>query len=169
MFEEVAPKRKNAFRVVFLILLCGFILLSLPNWLSGLFALPYLKAVYEFLVFLGIALLIFRFLRFYGTEYKYSLADSVLVIRSRVGSRETVLAEIPLTGETRLVSFSQAAEVLRENRTLPRPVFYGVSDKKRAYLLTFPLQAGVYGVIFQPSDKFVEILQQLLLDKSEKI
>ncbi len=169
MFEEVAPKRTGAFRDVFLIILCGFVLLSLPNWIPVLFGLPLVKAVYEFLVFLGIVLLIFRFLRSYGTEYKYALVDSVFMIRSKVGARETIVAEINLTAESALIPLKDSEGLLRENKYNKRKISYGVSDEKTAYLLTFPMQNGKSALIFQPSDKFVEILQQLPLDKPRKI
>ena len=35
MYEEIAPRRKGAFRSVFLTVLVGFVALSLPNWLSA--------------------------------------------------------------------------------------------------------------------------------------
>lgn len=169
MFEEVAPKRTGAFRDVFLIIICGFALLSLPNWVSALFAFPYVKAIYEFLVFLGIGLLIFRFLRSYGTEYKYSLVDSVLTIRSKIGARETIVAQIYLSAESELIPLSEANELIRKNQWKKRRITFGVADKKMAYLLTFPIQNGNSALIFQPSDKFVKILKQLPLDKQEKM
>lgn len=164
MFEEVAPKRTGAFRDVFLIILCGLILLSLPNWIPLLFGFPFVEAIYEFFVFLGIVLLISRFLRSYGTEYKYALVDSVFIIRSKVGARETVVAEVNLTKDSKLIPLKDSADLKEKRR-----ISYGVSDEKTAYLLTFPMQNGKSALIFQPSDKFVEILQQLLLDKSEKM
>ncbi len=169
MFEEIAPKRPGAFRSVFFVVLCGFLALSLPGWLPALFDYPYVKAVYEFLVFLGIGLLIFFFLRSYATEYKYTLMDSVFVIRSKIGGREAVVAEQSLTEETRLIPLSQASELIEERNLRKNRISFGVSDEKSAYLLLTPSQEGDFAVIFQPSDKFVEILKQLVLDKSEKI
>ncbi len=169
MFEEVAPKRTGVFRDVVLIILCGFVLLSLPNWIPFLFGFPFVKAGYDFLVFFGVGLLIFRFLRSHGTEYQYVLADSVLTVRSTVGGRETVVAEIHLTGESSLIPLKDSADIFPLKGNDVRKISYGVSDKKTAYLLTFPMQNGKSALIFQPSDQFVEILQQLLLDKSEKM
>lgn len=169
MYEEIAPRRTGVFRDVFLIVLSGFIMLSLPNWIPVLFEVPYLKAIYEFLVFIAIGLLIFRFLRSYGTEYKYTLVDSVLVIRSVVGKRETVIGEFRLNGSCRLIPAKEGETFLRENQIRPGKISYGVSDRKSAYLLIFPMQNGKNALIFQPSQKFVEILKQKVLDKPEKM
>lgn len=169
MFEEIAPKRTGAFRDVFLIVVGGFVLLSLPSWIPALFEIPYLKAVYEFLVLLAVALFIFRFLRSYATEYRYVLADSVLTVYGKIGARETVLAEVHLTGEAVLIPLSEGKTIPGKQSEKPYRYSYGVSDKKSAYLLSFPMQNGKNALIFQPSAKFVEILQQLILDKSDKI
>lgn len=165
MYEELAPKRSGAFRNVFLIVLCGFIFLSLPGWIPSLFDFPYGKAIYEFLVILFVVLLIFRFVRSYGTEYKYALMDSVLVIRTKSGNKETVVLEATLTKDSQLIPYPDAKQAGKTEKVFS----YGVSDKSTAYFLTFPMQNGKSAVIFQPSQKFVEILQQLLLDKREKM
>ncbi len=169
MFEEIAPKRSGVFRNILLIIVSGFVLLSLPSWIPGLFAIPYVTAIYELLVFFVIGLLILRFLRGYAVEYKYSLVGSTLLIRSKIGSKETILAEISLNEAATLVPLPEAADLIRQNRWDVRRISYGVSDKKAAYLLTFPSQNGHSALIFQPSQKFVEILKQKLLDKSEKM
>ena len=169
MFEEIAPKRTGAFRDVFLIILCGLIFLSLPSWIPALFGFPFVKAIYEFCVFLGIVLLIYRYMRSYGTEYKYALVDSVFLIRSKVGAKESVLVEVNLTKDSALIPLKDSADLLREKGYRKGKISYGVSEEKTAYVLTFPLQNGKSALIFQPSEQFVEILQQLLLDKSEKM
>jgi hypothetical protein len=169
MFEELAPKRTGAFRDVFLIIVGGFVLLSLPNWLPALFDFPYVKAVYEFLVLVGIGLLIFRFLRSYTTEYRYVLVDDVFSVIGKVGARETVYLRVSLTSESTLTKLSESSSVMESMGMNPREITYGVSKKNAAFLLTYPLQNGKQGVIFQPSEQFVEILQQLLLDKREKM
>lgn len=169
MYEETAPRRTGVFRDVFLIVLGGFVLLSLPNWIPVIFGFPYVKAIYEFLVFVAIGLLIFRFLRFYGTEYKYELKDSVLVIRSVAGKRETVIGEFRLNETCKLIPLKEGETFLRENQLRPGKISYGVSDRKTAYLLIFPMQNGKKALIFQPSQKFVAILKQKVLDKPEKM
>lgn len=169
MFEETAPKRSGAFRDVFLIIVGGFILLSFPSWIPALFGFPYVKAIYEFLVILAVAIIIFRFLKSYGTEYRYVLLDSVLTVYGKTGARETVLAEVRLTEDSRLIPLSEAKESLKKQPEKISRISYGVSDKKSAFLLSFPLQNGKNALIFQPSPQFVEILQQLILDKSGKI
>ncbi len=169
MFEEVAPKRTGAFRDVFLIVVSGFVLLSFPNWLPVLFDFPYWKAVYEFMVLVGVGILIFRFLRSYATEYRYVLVDDVFTVIGKTGARETVLVRANLTSESALIKITDAKKNLEDWGLAPRRISYGVSKKNSAYLLTFPLQSGKKGLIFQPSEQFVEILQQLLLDKQEKM
>ncbi len=169
MFEEIAPRRTGAFRDVFLIILCGLTLLSLPNWIPTLFGVPFVKAIYEFFVFFGIVLLIYRYMRSYGTEYKYVLIDSLFTVRSKVGSKETVLIEVNLTKDSVLLPLKESSDLLREKGYNKGRISYGVSDDKTAYLLTFSFQNGKSALIFQPTDQFVEILQQLLLDKSEKM
>ena len=49
MYEEFAPARKGAFRDGFLIVVAGFVLLSLPSWLGdeGLFE-NLLSLIYNF-------------------------------------------------------------------------------------------------------------------------
>ncbi len=165
MYEEIAPKRVGAFRNVFLIVLCGFVFLSLPGWIPKLFDFPYVKAIYEFFVLLSVGLLILRFLHSYGTEYKYILVDSVFMIRTKSGAKETVVLEATLTRDSELIPYLDAKQAGKTVKVFS----YGVSEKNTAYLLTFPMQNGKSAVIFQPSHKFVEILQQLLLDKGEKM
>ena len=169
MFEEIAPKRRGAFRDVFLIIVSGFVLLSLPSWFSSLFQIPYLKAAYELVVLVGIGLFIYCFLRTHATDYRYVLVDDVLTIYGKSGARESVLIRVKLTEGTTLTKLSESKVCLEENGLKARNIAYGVSQKSKAFLLLFPLQNGNQGLIFQPSEQFVEILQQLLLDKREKI
>ena len=169
MFEEIAPKRTGAFRDVFLIVVSGFVLLSLPNWVPALFNFAYVKAIYEFLVLVGIGSLIFRFLRSYATEYRYVLLDDVLSVVGKIGARETVCLNINLTAESTLTKLSESRQVIESMGINSHRISYGVSEKNSAYFLASPSQNGKNGLIFQPSSQFVEILQQLILDKREKM
>ncbi len=172
MYEEVAPKRRGAFRDIFLTVIFGFLLLSLPNWgslLQSLFRFPYLLGLYEFFVIASITLLIFRYLRNYGVEYKYSLIDDALIIRVGMGAREQIVVQAFITSASELIPYSESAEVMRANRWNERKISYGVSDKKQAYLFTFPPNQGNSALIFQPSEKFVAILKQKLLDKRSEM
>lgn len=172
MFEETAPKRTGAFRSVLLIVVSGFVLLSLPDWVESLptpFDLPYATAIYELMVFLAVGLMIYRFMRAYAVEYQYSLADAVLTVRSKSGARITVVAEIPLTGTSELMPLEDGEELIRNNRWKKREISFGVTNKKEAFLLTFPPKNGISALIFQPSEKFVEILKQKLLDKRNEM
>ncbi len=169
MFEEIAPKKTGAFRDVFLIIVCGFVLLSLPSWIPGLFNFPYVKAVYEFLVLVGIGLFIFRFLRSYATEYRYVLVDDILTVYGKSGAREMELVRVTLTNQSSLTLWSACSDDIKKEIGSVRKNSFGVSSLASSYLLTFPMQNGRNGLIFQPSEQFVEILQQLLLDKREKM
>lgn len=172
MFEEVAPRPTGSFRSVLTIIGFGFVFLSLPDWLKNItdfFQIPYVSAVYELLVFAGIGLLIFRFLRRYATEYKYVLTNTSLVIVSKMGARETIAAEATLSKMSRLIPFQNSVEYLREKKLSARKISYGVSDKKRAYLLIHPRNNGNSALIFQPSEEFVELLKQKGLDKPEEM
>lgn len=172
MFEETSQKRNGAFRDVLIIIVFGFVLLSLPNWLGEfgtVFDYPYVQAVYEFFVFLGISLLIFCFLRMHTVVYKYLIGDDNLVIRSKIGARETVVAEVHLSGACTLIPLAESGALIRERKWKERRISYGVMDRKTAYILTFPINNGDSALIFQPSPKFVEILKQILLDKRNEM
>ena len=168
MFEEIAPRRNGAFLYVFLTVVFGFVALSLPNWLEPYatpFDLPYAIAIYEFLIFAAMAMSILRVIRSFSVEYKYILLDATLTIKEKVGSRETSVQQVTITAKTELVPFSQGEALLRPYKHRLRRICYGVSDKKSAYLITFPKMEGDSVLIFQPSPKFVELLQQIALDK----
>lgn len=168
MYEELAPRRNGAFRDVFLVVLVGFVILSLPDWLepyNTVLDLPYATAIYEFFVFFAMGLGVYSLIRLYSAEYKYTLVDSTLTVVEKIGARETVVAQLTVTGESRLIPLTEAGEYIKENNIKPRKISYGVSDKNRAYLITFPMKNGKNAMIFQPSVKFVEILQQIALDK----
>jgi len=172
MYEEIAPRRTGAFWSVFLIIIFGFILLSLPSWLEGflpIFDLPFVKAIFEFLVFFSVCLLVLKFLRTYAVETRYVLSDAVLTVYEKTGKREIVSAEIDLSGSTELIPYPEAKTILRERGIKETGIVFGVADKKEAYVLFYPEKNGKNTLIFQPSAKFVEILKQLGLDKPEKI
>lgn len=171
MYEEFAPARKGAFRDGFLIVVAGFVLLSLPNWLGdeGLFGFPYVKAIYELLILGGICFLVLFFTRRYAVQWKYSLVGTVLRIRSRSGGRENTVFEHSLGETTKLIPVSEASDLLWEHKKNIRSYCYGVSDLSSAYVLTFPPKEGNFFLIFQPSDKFVELLKQKGLDKSSEM
>ncbi len=160
MYEEVAPKPTGAFWNILLIVGGGFLLLSLPNVLPVLFAFPYVKAIYDFAVLLVLCLFVFRLICKYSTDYKYRLEESVLIVSGKIGAKETVYAEISMESAVYLRRLSEVdAAELKSYGRLHR-ISYGVSDKKSAYLLLYPMQKGHSALIFQPSDEFVKLLQQ---------
>lgn len=172
MYEEIAPRRNGAFRAVFLVIVLGFVLLSLPDWVAPYntpFDLPYAVAVYELLLFVGMAVCVLRLVRRYSAEYKYTLVDATLTVKEKLGARETVVEQITVSGNSQLVPLAQAGEILEQCQIRPSKITYGVSDKNAAYVITFPPKNGKTALIFQPSAKFVEILQQIALDKRREM
>lgn len=168
MLQEVAPKRRGAFFAVFLIILFGFVILSLPEWVAKYdtpFDLPYVTSLYQLLVFVFVALLILWFLRRYAMIYQYALADGVLTVREKSGAKETVVFYATVTADSKVLPYADGAEELCKNGWKESRISFGVSDKKNAYLVTFPANQGNSALIFQPSDEFVKKLQQLVLDK----
>ena len=167
MYEEAAPRKNGAFRDIFLIVLSAFLLLSLPNWIP--FTIPMMKAVYEFLVFAAAAIAIFCFLKKYAVEYRYCLLGATLYIKGKTGARESVFLAVPLESVTHFSPLKDARASLKAIGWKIGRVSMGVSDRNDAYLLTYVENGMEKAVVFQPSNKFVELLQQIPLDKCEKI
>jgi len=172
MYEEIAPRRGGAFRSVFLIVTAGFVILSLPEWLSAydtFFKLPYVTGVYQLLVFLVIALLIFRFLRRYSVEYTYSLVDTSVTVTEKLGARKTVVMQATLSGDSQILSSEEGKRLLREKGVRLSRVSYGVSDYRTSKTVTFPSNTASSVAVLQISDKFVEIMSQKILDKRREM
>ncbi len=160
MREEITPKPKGVFWNILFIVLGGFFLLSLPEFVPALFDFPGVKAVYDFLTLLALCFLVFRFIRRYSIDYKYRLEGSVLTVSSKLGAKETVFAQVDMTKNAVLMPLSQGASLISEQKWNVKKISVGVTDFKKAYLLTYPIQNGKNALVFQPSDEFVKILQQ---------
>ena len=168
MLEECSPRRKGAFCAVVFIVFAGFLILSLPEWIAKydtVFDLPYVTSVYQLSVFVFITLMVLWFLRRYAVTYQYVLADGVLSVKEKNGGRETVVFRAALTADSKVIPYADGGDVIRKNGRKEYRISYGVSDHKKAYLVTFPENAENSALIFQPSDKFVKLLQQIALDK----
>ncbi len=162
MYEEIAPKQSGVIWNILLIVGGGFLLLSLPNIVPAPFAFPYVKAVYDFAVLCCLCFFVFRFIRRYSTEYKYRLDGHILTISGKIGAKETVYAELSLDGSVALKELWQMSTEEQKKYGNLKRISYGVSDKKKAYLLVHPMQNGDSAFVFQPSDEFVKVLQQII-------
>jgi hypothetical protein len=172
MIEELAPRRGGAFRAVFLIVFAGFVVLSLPEWISQyetVFDLPYVTSLYQLLVFVFVAVLILWFLRRYAVAYQYVLADGSLSVKEKNGARETVVFCATLSADSQVIPCAEGETLIREHGWKKYRISFGVSDSKKAFLVTFPANQGNSALIFQPSDEFVKVLQQKVLDKRAEI
>lgn len=171
MFDEIAPRRKGAFFSIFFIVVSAFLLLSLPHWISpytDFFRLPFALTGFELCVFLLLTFCVHRFLRTYSAQYKYSLLyNSVSVVR-RIGSRSETLVCVALGDDFLFVPYADRKSLSCEIPKIPRKHRYGISELKKSYILVGRQGNEEFAMIFQPSEKFVEILLQKRLDKSEK-
>lgn len=172
MYEEIAPRRRGAFRSVFLTVLVGFVALSLPNWLSSfetVFQLPYAAGLYQLAVFLLITLLVLRFLRRYSVEYRYKIVDTVVTVTEKVGARQNIVFQGTLSAESRVLPLRDGKKILEEKGLRLSRVGYGISDPGKATLVTFPTNPSASVAVFQVSEQFVEIMSQKVLDKRSEI
>lgn len=169
MYDEVAPRRKGAFWQVLLIVTVGFILLSLPQWLSSFFSsLPYSRIIYEFAVFALGAVAVLSLMRRYSVEYHYVLISSQFLIKAKTGTKESILANLEVDRMISLSRLPEASSDLTRLHLRPRKISVGVSRPDQAYLLLYRVNDQTEGLIFQPSEEFVKLLQQKILDISSE-
>ena len=116
MYEEVAPRRKGSFWAVFLIVVIGFTLFSLPDWLETFvspFDFPYFTVIYEFTVFVIMGILIFLFIRRYSVDCKYSVMGPVLTVKEKTGAREIMVFQTTLTADSVLLPMKEGEKFLQ--------------------------------------------------------
>ena len=170
MYEEIAPRRSGAFRDVFLLIVFGFLLLSLPSWLekvAWLPSVPLLLPIYEFSVILFMSLLIVRLIRKYAVEYTYHLREDLFFVCVKSAKRMDTVFEIRMTSEMVFLPYFEGGKELIEarNRNV-RKISLGVADLHKAYVVSASGNPSAECIVFQPSEKFVEILLQKPLDKA---
>lgn len=154
MYQENAPKGRGAFLPILGMITAGFLLLCLPHWIGW----TQFVWVYELFILCGTVAGIYWLIRRRVCEYSYLIVGDEVVIRGRLGSRETIVAQC--SGRD-VVSFTpwspqQASSVRLRGRS------FGVFDKKQAWLLIYRDGEEQKGVLFQPSRRFVELLQQII-------
>lgn len=167
MYSEVYISKKTSFLVILIMVTAAFCLLSVPVWIGW----ETFKGIYELAVLLAAAVAVFLYIRRRFYEYTYIINEDIISVKLKIGSKETTLCQIRLEDVVKITADAKIKQlknsenvknVLRCNGDLFGTsgvcIIYRDSEKKSNLAL-----------IFRPSEKFTEILQNKRLDKSEKL
>ena len=159
--EEKSPRKNRA--PLFLIgsvVLCVILFLLSPL----LPEFPFLRLAYQVFLICGLGWAIYTYAGEKVYCYRVGVAGFELFLSQRKFSGEdpVPLLRIPSDAILAVVPCSDLGCV-------PRRFRYGVTDRRKAQLLTYREDETEKALLFQPSDEFVKILQQIVLDNKEKM
>ncbi len=155
MYEEKGPKEKKIFLFVLGLITLAFVLLSFPHWIGWTSFLW----IYETAVLGALTVALYLLIRYLACEYSYILIDDEVVI---VGKKRNAGAVFLASCKTRDIVCFEPYVANRDYGVSFKGHSFGVADRKRAYVLVYKSENGNKGCLFQPSEKFVKLLKQII-------
>lgn len=166
MYSENYNSKKTSFWVIILMLTVAFCLLSVPSWFSWVS----FKGIYEILVLIGMSVALYSYIRRGFYKYTYIINEDIITVVLKLGSKDTVLCMIPIgnihdiQSDMPSGSFKEKGikNIMRCNGDL-----FGSKGMNIVYT---DAETGTLSVlIFNPSEKFTEILQSKRIDKCTEV
>ena len=167
MYSEVYISKKTSFLVILITVTVAFCLLSLPSWLGW----ESFKGIYELAVLLVTAVAVFAYIRRRFYEYTYIINGDIITVKLKIGSKETTECQLSLKDVVKVASDVKMRELKREDgvKTVSRcnGDLFGTAGTCIVY--NDSEKDGASALIFRPSPKFTEILQNKRIDNEGKL
>lgn len=166
MYSENYNSKKTSFWVIILMLTVAFCLLSLPNW----FGWGSFQGVYEIIVLIGMSIALYSYIRRSFYRYTYIINEDIITVVLKLGSKDSVICQVPIgnihdiQSDMPPGSFKEKGikNIMRCNGEL-----FGSKGMNIVYT---DAETGTLSVlIFNPSEKFTEILQSKRIDKCTEV
>jgi hypothetical protein len=167
MYSEVYISKKTSFLVILITVTAAFCLLSVPVWIGW----ETFKGIYELAVLIAAAVVVFLYIRRRFYEYTYTINEDIISVKLKIGSKETTVCQVRLediikiTADVKIKQLKKSENVktvLRCNGDL-----FGGSG---TCIIYYDIEKGSNSaLLFRPSDKFTEILQNKRIDNSDKL
>lgn len=167
MYSENYKANKLSFWLVLVCVTVVFCLLSLPEWLGW----EQYSGFYEIIVLIAAAVLMFNFIRRRFYEYTYIINEDIITVCLKVGSKDSVICQIPVNNIIDVFENKDLDSVKKEYgvENIVRCNGDMLGNKGTNIVYIDPEKTVKSLLIFMPSEKFTEILQTKRIDNHVKI
>ncbi len=167
MYQEVLPCKKISYLLLFAVIAVAFCLLSLPTWLNW----TSFSGIYELLVLVAGGFVVLSLVRRGFYEYTYIIDDETVSVKLKIGSKDFIICALRICDIVCLCE-NENISVLKKDHGVKNIMrcngnMLGTDGLNIVY--RDPELNVMSVLIFKPSQKFTEILQDKRLDKQAKM
>jgi len=162
MYSEVLASKKSSFLIVLLLITASFCLLSLPSWIGW----KSFVGIYELAVLLVTAFAIYAVIRHRYYEYTYIINEDRIAVKLKVGSKESVVCRFLIKDIVKVSSEEKAVSIKKNDgaKRISRCNGDILGTSGTCIIYNEEENGEKAALIFRPSEKFSEILQNKRID-----
>lgn len=150
--------------MILVLVTAAFCLLSLPSWLGW----KDYVGIFELAVLIALAFAIYAVIRQSFYQYTYIINEDVVAVRLKIGSKESVICRLLINNIVK-VSVDEKAGAIRRNdgvRKISRCNGDILGTSGTCIVYNEEETGETCALIFRPSEKFTEILQNKRIDNN---
>ena len=165
MYSEVFASKKSSFLIILILVTGAFCLLSVPSWIRW----ESFVWIYELAVLLLTAFAVYALIRHRFYEYTYIINEDIIAVRLKIGSKESVVCRLYLRDILKVSADAKIGSIRKDDgvRIISRcnGDIFGAAGTCIIY--NDEESGEKSALIFRPSEKFTEILQNKRIDNHE--
>ncbi len=164
MIREIATRKSSTgYKGLFIIIMIAVIVISLSvlvGYLENNFDIYYLEYLIFFML-LGFGVFV---LRYFITQYRYSLFDDEFIIERMIGKKLTTVVDVFIWN---IISFKKTVEKPTKNIKIIKTYKLFVQHTNK-WSLVYKKDDELFEALFNPSENFIRQLNRAIMQRQKK-